>query len=236
MGTNGRRSRLGELASWALVFCAFLTTALVVHQEFFPDVSTASTAITTKRQAIYVEEWHSALGTGIISGSQDAPIQVIEFADFECPGCARYEATVRAIREKYSEKQVAVTFAYYPLIYHEFAESAARVAECAHMQGRFEEMRTILFRNQQAFGSVSWKDLATQAGVPNLKDFDACIDDKESSNRVKEAKRSGDKMGVRGTPAVVINGWMLPIPPSLDEFDKIVNNISSGRPPAAGIY
>ena len=183
---NIDRGKVSEIVSWVLVACALLTTILVVRGEFVQE-STTTAATATEWQATYVDEWEDALTVGIRAGSADAPIQVVEFTDFQCPYCARFEATVRTIRAKYPDR-VAFTFAPYPLYYHEFAETAERVAECAHLQGRFEAMRSLLFEKQQEFGSVPWTDFANQAGIENISLFDVCVNDTEPMDRIERSK------------------------------------------------
>lgn len=185
-------------------------------------------------KAIYVDGWEDALAVGIRSGSADAPVQIVEFADFQCPYCARFETTVQAVRDSYPE-QVAFTFAPFPLPYHDHAETAQRVAECAYSQGRFDEMRSLLFSKQQAFGSVAWTDLAMQVGIEDVSRFDACVGATEPLERIEQSRLIADNLGVRGTPTIIVNGWKLPVTPSSEHFDKMVRNVVEGRSPVAGI-
>jgi protein-disulfide isomerase len=226
------KARRSEIASWTLlVLCALSAACLVVRREFIQ--SSMAMAAATEPQAIYIDGWEDALATGLRSGSANAPVQVVEFADFECPWCARFEATVRAIRGKYPD-QVAFTFAYYPLPQHSFAATAAHAAECAHTQGRFEAMRSRLFEKQQAFGSLPWIEFATEAGIPDLRQFETCMTDTQTFERVEHGKKLAEKLGVRATPTIIVNGWKFSMPPTLDQFDEIVKNVVDGRPPAAG--
>jgi len=224
------RRGLTDIASWVLVSCALLTTILVVKRELVQD-STPSAA-TAPREAIYVEGWQDALTVGIQSGSADAPVQVVEFADFQCPYCAQFEATVQAIRDKYPD-QVAFTFAHFPLPGHTFAEHAARAAECAHVQGRFEAMRSLLFEKQQDLGVVPWLDFAKQAGILDINQFDACVKDTGPVEGIEQSKKLAENMDVWGTPTIIVNGWKLPLTPSSEDLEKIVENVLNGRPPAA---
>ncbi len=96
-------------------------------------------------------------------------------------------------------------------------------------------MRSLLFEKQQAFGSVPWTDFAKQVGIPDIKQFDACVNDTRPVERVEKGKKLGEEMGVRGTPTIIVNGWKLPVLPSSEDFDKIVKNVMQGRPPAADI-
>ena len=219
------RHSASEIASWVLVLSAVLTTLLIVRREFVQEETT------TAPEARYVDGWEDALTIGRRSGPADAPVQVVEFADFECPYCALFETTMQAVRDKYPD-QVAFTMAYYPLSNHLYAESAARAAECAHRQGRFEAMRVLLFEEQQAFGSVPWTHFAEQVGISDIEQFDACVNDIGTFERLEQGKKLGDQLGVRGTPTVLINGWQMPGAPTPEMFDMIVNNVLEGRLPA----
>ena len=222
------KTRLGDISSWILVFCVVLTTLLVVRREF---VANTVPMTATAPEATYVDGWQRALTVGTRSGSADAPVQVVEFADFQCPYCARFEETVNAIRKKYPDK-VAFTLVHVPLPQHSFAESASRVAECAHAQGRFDAMRSLLFEKQQVFGSAPWMDLAKQVGIVDVKQFEACVNDVRPVEKIEQGKKLAEEMGVRSTPTVIVNGWRLPVPPSSKDFDKFVENVVAGRPPA----
>jgi protein-disulfide isomerase len=178
----------------------------------------------------YVEEWKDALAVGIRSGSADARVQIVEFADFQCPFCANFEPTMRAVRDKYPD-QVAFTFVPLPLPYHPFAAPAARAAECAHKQGSFDGIRSILFQQQQAFGSTSWTDFAKQGGVADLDQFDACVKETQPIERVEEGEKLATRFHVQATPTIYANGWKLPLPLSPQDFDKIVKNVSAGKAP-----
>ena len=111
--------------------------------------------------------------------------------------------------------------------------SAARAAECANLQGQFEAMRSILFREQRAFGSEPWIDFAKEARVPNIEQFESCMTEAQLIDRVEQGRRVGDALGIPGTPTFVVNGWMLRRPPSLEDFERIVSNVLNGRMPTA---
>jgi hypothetical protein len=89
-----------------------------------------------EQKPTFIEDWRADLAKGIRMGPTDAPVQLIEFADFECPYCAMFHKYMETLRARYPT-QVALTYAHFPLPMHRFAEPAARVAECASDQGQF---------------------------------------------------------------------------------------------------
>lgn len=215
-----------------LVVCALLTTSLVIYRTFMPSVTPRPQV--EKRQARFISDWRSHLSEGILLGSSEAPVWIEEFADFECPFCATFHKTLKAIRERYP-KQVSVVFVHFPLPMHRFAVPAARVAECAADQGRFEPMYDQLFDGQEFFGLKPWSDYAKAAGIQDLKGFDDCVKSEEPILRVLKGKQLGTRLDVTGTPTLIVNGWLLGQPPSEEELDTIVKAVLSGKVPVVGV-
>lgn len=216
---------LNNIVTYVLLLCGLVTTGLVVRREFV-SVSLE----TSQSEPTFIKDWQEALQQGIRIGAAGAPVQVVEFADFQCPYCARFEQRLSEIRQRHGDK-VAVTFVHSPLSSHEQAEHAARAAECAHIQGQFTAMKAVLFERQAILGTASWIELAQQAKVPDVEQFQACLDRTEPVERVVQGKLLTAKFGLRGTPSILVNGWLLQRPPSTDELDGIVREVLKGGAP-----
>jgi protein-disulfide isomerase len=91
-----------------------------------------------------------------------------------------------------------------------------------------------LFDEQESFGLKPWSDYAKEAGVPDLVRFDTCIKETGSVARIEEGKRLGQKLDIKATPTLIVNGWMLGRPPTADELDAMVKAVLSGKSPVAG--
>ena len=219
--------KLDGVVTVTLVACALVTTCLVVRREFFAP---ALPPVQRAQKAIFVKDWRDFLGKGIRVGSSDAQVQIIEFGDFECPFCGEFHKILRRV-EREHPNAVTLTFAHFPLPGHRFAAPAARVAECAGDQGRFEPMGDQLFEHQGDLGFKAWNEFAIAAGVPDLRAFDECIKRTDPIARVEEGKALGKKLDVQGTPTVIVNGWKLGHPPSEAELDQMVQRILAGKPP-----
>jgi protein-disulfide isomerase len=128
--------KLDAVVTVTLVVCALLTTGLVVRREFFAPVAPQAQV---EQKPVFIKDWRKHLAKGIRIGPERAQVQLLEFADFECPFCATMHKDLKVLRERYPT-QVALTYVHFPLSMHRFAEPAARVAECAGEQGRFEAM------------------------------------------------------------------------------------------------
>ncbi len=83
-------------------------------------------------------------GVGVVRGSFDAKVKIVEFSDFECPYCKTAHPTVKAVMEKYGDN-VSLEYRHYPLSFHPNANRAAQAAECAAEQNKFWEMHDKMF-------------------------------------------------------------------------------------------
>jgi len=222
--------KLDSVITAMFLVCALVATGAIVHREFFPAPERGPRA---EQKPSFLESWRADLAKGTRMGPVDAPVQVVEFADFECPYCATFHRDLKMLRQHYPS-EVALTYIHFPLPMHRFAEPAARVTECAGDQGRFEAMYDRLFEGQDQFGLKPWDDYATAAGVPDIAAFDACIKKTDPIPRVEEGKALGAKVDVKGTPTVIINGWKLGHPPTEAELDQMVQRVLAGKNPVDG--
>jgi protein-disulfide isomerase len=221
---NPKWERVGTVA---LIVCALVTTALVVRHEFFAPQERGKQ---DPQSAMLIEAWRSQLAKGETLGPPDARINLIEFADFECPFCASFHKTLKDLRDHYPN-QVSLTYVHFPLPMHRFAIPAARVAECAREQGRFEAMHDRLFEGQDALGLKPWTDYAAEAGVPDLAAFTACTKRTEPIPRVEAGKALAKELDINATPTLIVNGWMLSHPPSPEELDAMIKAVLAGKNP-----
>ena len=138
-------------------------------------------------------------------GSPDAPLVLVEYADFECPFCARATGVTKELCDDLGTRLLYVV-RHLPLPdVHEHAELAARAAEAAHAQGKFWEFHDVLFANQD---QLELEDLAGYAGDLGLdiERFLRDVDDPEISRHIREDVASAEASGARGTPTFFVNG------------------------------
>jgi hypothetical protein len=126
--------KVDSVAAIVLAACALIVTGLAVRREAFGPIHSAAL-----QRPVLIPEWQEWLKSGRRIGSGEAPVQVVEFADFECPYCAKFHEALKVARKRQATK-VALTYIHFPIPGHRFAIPAARAAECANDQGRFEAM------------------------------------------------------------------------------------------------
>ncbi|MFC1648443.1 DsbA family protein [Nanoarchaeota archaeon] len=143
-----------------------------------------------------------------VKGKDNAPVEIIEFSDFQCPFCARwYTDTMPQIQKEYIDTgKVKLVFRDFPLNQiHPLAQKASEAAECADDQGKFWEMHDILFENPNALDVASLKQHAADLGM-DTDDFDDCLDSGKYTDEVNKDLADGRAAGVSGTPSFFING------------------------------
>ncbi len=145
-----------------------------------------------------------------IKGNPNAPVQIVEYADFQCPACASMHAYLQPILEQNPEK-VALTFKHFPLVtIHAQARIAAQAAEAAGRQGKFFEMHDKIFETQSVWSrngkaKDTFISYAEELGL-DVEQFKKDIDSAEVVNKVRADMEEGKKARITGTPTIFING------------------------------
>jgi protein-disulfide isomerase len=149
---------------------------------------------------------HVEVGDAPRLGSETAPVQIIEFADYECPYCQQVNADLTRLREQFGNS-VSVTYKDFPLPMHPLAARAAEAARCAGAQGKFWEFHDSLFETKR----LQVSDLKEQARKLKLDTarFDQCLDSGEQAAAVKKDSKEGQRLGLQGTPSFFINGHFM---------------------------
>jgi protein-disulfide isomerase len=160
-------------------------------------------------------------------GDANAPITIIEFADFQCPYCGQFQSqTWPQINEQYVKKGL-VRFGY-----HQFAflgpEStwAAEASECAADQNAFWQYHDKLYagqagENQGAFNKDKLKQLAVDLKL-DAKAFDSCLDSGKYTAQVNADSQAAGSLGVTSTPSFVVNGQALSGALPFAQFQQVI--------------
>lgn len=138
-----------------------------------------------------------------IKGNPDAPITIVEWADFECPACRAASSTLSELVKK--NQNVRLVFKNYPLDIHPNAEKAARAAMAAHRQDKFWEMHDALFSADPPLTKERMEQLAKSIGL-DMKQFDQDLRSEEVADAVARDRKQGEVVRLRATPTLFING------------------------------
>ncbi len=150
-------------------------------------------------------------------GNADAPLTIVEYADFQCPACGQFATTVEAqLIEDYVKTGQA------KLVYHDFpflddrsdekeSDNASEAAFCAQEQGQFWAYHDMIYYNQSgenegAFARDRLIEMARNVEGLDVDQFTTCIDGDEYEDDVQALYQETIDAGVQSTPTFVMNG------------------------------
>jgi len=141
-------------------------------------------------------------------GPANAPVTIVEFADFECPFCGGFYPTLKLVEKNYADK-VRLVYRQFPITtIHPNAQKAAEASLCANDQQKFWEFYDALFSDQSRLDIPSLKQRAQTLGL-NTATFNTCLDSGSQAATIQKDRDEAQKIGVNSTPTVFINGRLL---------------------------
>jgi protein-disulfide isomerase len=155
-------------------------------------------------------------------GPANAPVEMIEFSDFQCPFCQRANPTVEQVLKTYGNR-IKFVYRHFPLTNHPNARPAAEAAACAEAQGKFWEYHDRLFANSTKLTDADLKAHAAAVGL-NTGQFNTCFDGHQQKARVDADIAAAEGAGVSGTPAFFINGRAVDGAQPFDVFKRIIDD------------
>lgn len=149
-----------------------------------------------------------AVGDNPLLGPVDAPVTVVEFADYQCPYCRQEEPVMQKLREQFKDK-VKISYRDFPLPMHQYARKAAEAARCAGEQGKFWPYHDKIFSaGGEDLGVPALKTAARDLKLDGAK-FDKCVDSSQEQAAVDKDLNAGKNLGITGTPTIYVNGFSL---------------------------
>jgi protein-disulfide isomerase len=139
-----------------------------------------------------------------VLGAKNAPVTLVEYADYECPYCQQVYPALRKLEHDFDGK-LSVVFKDCPLPMHSHARKAAEAAMCAGSQGKFWEYHNILFETSGKLETSQLKEDAKTLGL-NTGEFDKCLDSGAEAAKVQKGVEEAQELGLTGTPSFFING------------------------------
>ncbi|MEL7833011.1 DsbA family protein [Fodinibius sp. Rm-B-1B1-1] len=159
-------------------------------------------------------------------GPSDEPLTIVEYSDYQCPACAYFHPIVEKLKDKYGD-QIEFEMKYFPLNSHQYAALAARAAQSAKNQGKFYEMHSLLFENQNRWSNSGsptsiFINYARELGL-DINQFKNDLNASETQKTVMEQRNQGRTAGVNATPTFFIEGEKVdPLPRNFQAFDQLI--------------
>ncbi|WP_234568549.1 DsbA family protein [Rhodohalobacter sp. 614A] len=152
-------------------------------------------------------------------------VEILKYSDYQCPACKAYVPIENQLKAEYGD-MVELEYRYFPLQGHQFSDLAARSAEAANQQGKFQEMHNLIFQYQEQWSQGGAEeyffDFAEQIGL-DMEQFEEDLESDEVAETVNRQRQEGIRRTVNSTPTYFLNGQKLrQNPRSYDQFKAIV--------------
>ncbi|WP_415947258.1 DsbA family protein [Streptomyces sp. KLOTTS4A1] len=172
-------------------------------------------------------------GDPLAVGEADAPVVLIEYADFRCSFCGKF---ARDTEPKLIEKYVAdgtlrIEWRNFPIFGAE-SERAARAAWAAGQQGRFWEFHALAYAEdakEKGFGDERTTVLAKEAGVADLARFEKDRDGEAAEQALTKDREEGYGLGVSSTPSFLVNGRPIAGAQPLSAFEEAIEQAAAAK-------
>jgi protein-disulfide isomerase len=172
---------------------------------------------------------------GYLKGSADAPVEITEYADYQCPFCQTFATLQMPTIEDRLIRTGRVRWRYrdFPLQQHTFARLAAHSAACADEQGKYWAQHQRIYEGQPEWAAAGnagpiFRNYAQQSGL-DLARYDACMKSGKYAGRIQASYNEGVEVGVASTPTLLVGGRLYKGRFDSDAITKLVDSLAPRR-------
>ena len=146
-----------------------------------------------------------SLGDGVALGEETAPVTLVEFVDYQCPFCRKFETeTFEQLKKDYIDSgKLRFVSRDLPLSMHPHAVEAAQAARCGGEQDKFWELRDVLISNGEKLSREAILDYAKALSL-DMERFLQCFDSKKYLDEIQRDISEANGAGITGTPTFVL--------------------------------
>lgn len=161
------------------------------------------------------------IGNSPVRGSANAKVTIVEFSDFQCPFCGMGANVMEKIARNYPN-DVKFVYKFFPLPGHNLSRPAGKATLAAGKQGKFWEMRDMIFNNQDSLKETSFDEFAKSLNI-DLAKFQQDLGDPEFDKIMDDDVELGASLGINGTPAFFVNGITVMGAQPLEKFRNVID-------------
>jgi protein-disulfide isomerase len=172
---------------------------------------------------------------GYVKGSKDAPVEITEFADYQCPFCQTFATLQMPTIEDRLINSGRLRWRYrdFPLQQHPFARLAAHSAACADEQGKYWAQHEQIYQNQSEWAAARdagplFRNYARTVGL-DLGRYDSCMKAGKYAGRIQASYNDGVQLGVSSTPTLLIGNRLYRGRLDSDAIIKMVDSLAPRR-------
>jgi protein-disulfide isomerase len=172
---------------------------------------------------------------GYVKGSPEAPVEITEFADYQCPFCQTFATLQMPTIEERLIQTGRLRWRYrdFPLQQHPFARLAAHSAACADEQGKYWQQHQRIYEGQSDWAAARdagslFRRYARDSGV-DLGRYDSCMRAGKFAGRIQASLDEGLRLGVASTPSLVVGGRIYQGHFDSDAITRLVDSLAPRR-------
>ena len=164
--------------------------------------------------------------TDVTQGSAESGVTLIEYADFQCPGCGALFPALQQVKQDL-DGQFLFVFRHFPLTtIHPNAMAAHRASEAARLQGKFWEMHDLLFARQQVWSNSNnapqiFEGYAEELEL-DLEQYKTDVASQTVLDAIQTDRDSGNQLDISATPTLYLNGERIDTPRTVDELRQVL--------------
>ncbi|MBN1536106.1 MAG: thioredoxin domain-containing protein [Anaerolineales bacterium] len=229
-----RNYQLGILGVFTglLLFTAGVGVGYIIRDNQMPseadNTDTSAGEITIPEN---IKRYEVSVDDDPVYGSEDAEITIIQFADFECPYCTKWQFEVWPEIMKAFPGQVRLVYRDFPLYgLHANAESAAEAADCAGEQNAYWEYHNALFVAEHGLGAEAFIQYADELNLDGEK-FSECLESNRFVDEVKADYEYAANLGVNSAPTFFVNGIPIVGAQPYSVFQQLITKELAGEIP-----
>lgn len=218
-----RQEMLKKVALWGgIIIACIVGLAILVQLASNSGPST---------EPVVKENLREVSSSDIVLGNPEAKVVIYEYADFQCPACARYNPIINQILAEY-DGQVKVVYRHFPLnSIHPNAQIAGQAGHAAWKLGKFQDMKDMLFDKQNDWANLDdprevFISYAGQAGMDEAE-FAQIMNSDEAKQAVENGEREAVSLGINSTPTFFIGNKQI-LPTGLETFKELIDAELSG--------
>ena len=172
---------------------------------------------------------------GYFKGSATAPVEITEFADYQCPFCQTFATLQMPTIEERLINPGRIRWRYrdFPLQQHPFARLAAHSAACADEQGKYWDQHQRIYEGQSDWAEARdagpiFRNYAKAIGL-DLGRYDSCMKAGKYAGRIQASYNEGIQLGVGSTPTLLVGGRLYRGRLDSDAIIKLVDSLAPRR-------
>jgi protein-disulfide isomerase len=173
---------------------------------------------------------------GYLKGAESAPVEISEYADYQCPFCQTFATLQMPTIEERLIKTGRLRWRYrdFPLQQHQFARLAAHSAACADEQGKYWEQHDRIYEGQAEWAAARdagdhFRDYARANGLDVVR-YDQCMESGKYAGRIQASYDEGARAGVSSTPTLLVGDRLYQGRLDSDAIRRLVDSLAPVTP------